>query len=117
VRGGPRDRGSATAELAVSLPALVLMVLTAMTAVVAVRTQLECVDAAREAARAAARGEPGVEAGELAGPDGARATVVRDVDTVRASVRATVHPLGPWLPGFDITAVAVAAVEPGAADE
>ena len=100
-----------------SLPALVLMVLTAMTAVTAVRTQMECVDAAREAARTEARGGPGTIAGDRAAPPGAHTVVVRDGDTVRASVRTTVHPLGSRLPGFDITAVAVAAVEPEPADE
>ena len=47
----------ATAEVAVALPALVLLVAAAMTAVSMVTAQLRCVDAAREAARAAARGE------------------------------------------------------------
>lgn len=106
------DRGSATAELAASLPALVLMVLTALTAVTAVRTQLECVDAAREAARAAARGEPGVAAGTRAAPSGSSVTVTNHGDTVRATVRATIRPLGPRLPGFTVEAVAVAAKEP-----
>lgn len=107
------DRGSATAELAVSLPALLLMVLTAITAVLAVRTQMECVDAAREAARAAARGESGTLAGGRVAPAGAQVRVVTDGDTVRATVRAMVRPLGPRLPGFEVDAIAVAAAEPG----
>ncbi len=52
---GSADRGSVTAELAVALPALVLLLLAGLTAVQAVTVQLRCVDAAREAARAAAR--------------------------------------------------------------
>lgn len=106
------DRGSATAELAASLPALVLMLLTALTAVTAVRTHLECVDAAREAARAAARGESGVAAGTRVAPDASSVSVTNDGDAVRATVRATVRPLGPRLPGFTVEAVAVAAKEP-----
>ena len=69
---GSRDRGSTTVELAMSLPALVLLMLAGLTAVSAVRTQLECVDAAREAARAVARGAP-----PPGGPAGAGITVVR----------------------------------------
>ncbi len=95
-----------------SLPALMLMVLTGLTAVTAVRTQVQCLDAAREAARAAARGEPGLEAAGRVAPAGATTVVAHQGDTVRASVRATVRPLGPHLPGFDITVSAVAAVEP-----
>ena len=99
-------------ELAVSLPALMLMVLTALTAVTAVRTQIQCLDAAREAARAAARGEPAVPAASRVGPPGAATVVAHRGDTVAANVRATVRPLGPRLPGFDITVSAVALVEP-----
>jgi Flp pilus assembly protein TadG len=113
-RRPPRDRGSATAELAVSLPALVLLVLVGMTAVGAVRTQLECVDAAREAARAAARGAPGVAAGQRVAPAGAEVTVTEQGDTVVATVRARVGPVGSWAPGFDVDATAVAAREPDA---
>jgi hypothetical protein len=99
----------------VSLPALVLMVFLALTAVVAVRTQLECVDAAREAARAQARGEPGEAAGRRVAPRGAFVRVTTEGDTVRASVAARVRPLGGRLPGFDIRAEATALIEPGVA--
>jgi hypothetical protein len=99
--------------LAVSLPALVLLVAVAVGAIATVRTQLECVDAAREAVRAAARGESGEAAGRRSAPDGASVTVVRDGDEVRATVRARVLPAGSVLPGLELTATAVAAVEPG----
>ena len=96
-----------------SLPALMLMLFAALTAVGAVRTQLECVDAAREAARAAARGEPGVAAGQRVAPKGASVAVSADGGTVTAVVRVRVHPLGGHLPGFDVSAAAIAATEPG----
>jgi hypothetical protein len=99
-------------ELAVSLPALMLMVLTALTAVTAVRTQIQCLDAAREAARAAARGEPAAEAAGRVAPPGAATVVAHRGSTVAVTVRATVRPLGSRLPGFDITVSAVAMVEP-----
>ena len=51
-----RDGGMATAELAVVLPTLVLVIAVGLTMVSVVLAQVRCVDAAREAARAAARG-------------------------------------------------------------
>lgn len=107
------DRGSVTVELAVGLPALVLLLFAALTAVSAVVTKLECVDAAREAARAAARGEPGEPAGRRVAPDGAVVTVRVEGETVRATVSSRVRPLGPYLPGIPVTAAAVAEREPG----
>ena len=51
------DRGSATAETAVVLPVLVLLLAFALWALGAISIQLRCVEAARAGARAAARGE------------------------------------------------------------
>lgn len=110
-----RERGSATAELAVGLPAVVLLLLAGLTAVGAATTKLQCVDAAREAALAAARGEPGIAAGQAAAPAGAEVSVLVEGDTVAATVRAPVPLLGAHLPATSVTAVAVAAVEPGVA--
>ena len=90
--------------MALALPSLVLLLMVALTAVNAVKTQLECVDAAREAARA----------GAWAAPAGAAVTVTESGDTIVASVRVAVHPLGGLLPGFDVHATAVAAREPEA---
>ena len=108
-----RDAGSATAELAVGLPALILLTMVSVAAVMAVLTKLECVDAAREAARTAARGESGAAAGSRVAPPGAAVSVSVDGDSARATVRVTVRPLGGRLPGFAVSATAVAAVEPG----
>lgn len=107
-----RDRGSATAELAVALPVLLLLLLAGLTAVSAVATKLRCVDAAREAARAEARGEAGVSAGERVAPAGAVITINAEGDVVRATVRTVVHPLGRRLPGMPVEAYTVAAREP-----
>jgi TadE-like protein len=108
------DRGQATAELAVGLPALMVLTMVAISAVTVAWTAVRCQDAAREAARAAARGDSGPVAGARVGPPGATVQVARDGRTVRATVRDVVHPLVPWLPGVPITAVAVAALEPQA---
>ncbi len=108
-----RDRGSFTAELAAGLPALVLLLLAGLTAVTAVTAKAHCVDAARDAALAAARGESGVAAGSRSAPAGADVTVAVDGDTVTATVRAPVRALGARLPRLTVEATAVAAVEPG----
>ena len=111
-RRSVRDRGSATVELAVSLPALVLLLFFALGAVLAVRTQLECIDAARDGALAAARGDDGMAAASRGAPPGAAIAVAGDGSSVRVTVAATVRPLG-GLAGFEVPGSAVAAREPG----
>ncbi|MEV4758219.1 TadE family type IV pilus minor pilin [Micromonospora sp. NPDC049559] len=108
-----RDRGSFTAELAAGLPALTLLLLAGLTAVLAVDTKAQCVDAAREAALAASRGESGTAAGNRSAPPGATVSVEIGRETVRATVRAPVRALGARLPRMSVAATAVAAVEPG----
>lgn len=95
------------------MPAVVLLLLAALTAVSAVLTKLECVDAARQAARAAARGDSGSTAGSRAAPSGAAVSVTSDGGQIRATVRASVRPLGAVLPGLTVSADAVAEPEPG----
>jgi Flp pilus assembly protein TadG len=112
-RRARRDRGSFTAELAAGLPALMLLLFAGLTAVNAVTTKAHCVDAAREAALAAARGEGGVEAGQRVAPPGATVSIAMAGDTVVATVRAPVRAIGAGVPGTTVTATAVAAVEPG----
>lgn len=107
-----RDRGSFTAELAAGLPALMLLLFVGLTAVNAVTTKAQCVDAAREAALAAARGESGLAAGQRIAPPGATVSIATAGDTVVATVRAPVRAVGAGVPGTTVTATAVAAVEP-----
>lgn len=95
------------------LPALLVLLLAGLTAVGAVTTKLQCVDAARDAVLAASRGEPGTEAGRRAAPAGAEVTVTGSGGTVTATVRAPVPLLGGHLPGLRVTATAVADTEPG----
>jgi hypothetical protein len=90
-----------------------LLLLAGLVAVGALTTKLQCVDAARDAALAASRGEPGTEAGRRAAPDGAEVSVSVDGDTVTATVRAPVPILGTRLPALSVNATAVAAIEPG----
>jgi Flp pilus assembly protein TadG len=107
------DRGMVTAELAACLPVLVLILAVALTAVAAVGVRVRLQDAAREAARAAARGDQSV-ASQLAAraAPGATLTITTEGDHVVAVVRGRLHPLGGWLPALTVTERAVAAVEP-----
>jgi hypothetical protein len=108
------DRGSATVELAVALPALVLLLLFSLGAVNTVLARMQCVDAARDAALTSARGGDGQTEGRHRAPRGAGVTVTADGDKVTAVVRVTVRPLGPYLPSFTVSGTAVAQREPGA---
>jgi hypothetical protein len=107
------DRGSATAELAVGLPALVMLLLFALGAVNAVLARMQCVDGARDAVLASARGGDGVAAGQRRAPRSASVTVTLDGQTATATVRAQVRPLGPYLPTVTVAGTAVADREPG----
>src|SRR4051812_21206280 len=111
-----RDLGMVTAELAACLPVLVLILGVAISAVEVVAERVRLVDAAREAARAAARGDPG--AGRrlaLEQAPGARGAVTSGGGRVPAVATKQVHPLGGWLPSITVSERCVAAVEPTAA--
>jgi hypothetical protein len=108
-----RDRGSVTAEFAAGLPALMVLLFAGLTAVGAVTTKAQCVDAAREGAIAAARGESGMAAAAGVGPPGAEVRVDEGGgDTVEVTVRARIRVLGGGLPVITVESRAVAAKEP-----
>ncbi len=107
-----RDRGSFTAELAAGLPALMLLLLAGLTGVGAVTAKGQCVDAAREGALAAARGEPGAPAAARVAPAGASIVVSAGGDAVTVTVEAPVRLLGGMLPRMTVRAAARAAMEP-----
>ncbi len=111
------DAGMVTAETAVVLPALVLVLALLVGGVHTLGAQLACQDAARVAARAAARGESAAEVARLAqsvAPAGARVRVAGESGLVRVEVTATVRFPGPLLSGLPALVVAGRAV---AADE
>ncbi|MEU6484516.1 TadE family type IV pilus minor pilin [Streptomyces sp. NPDC046887] len=106
------DRGYVTAEAAVALPALVFFTLALVWTLTAVAAQIQCVDAARAGARAAARSEPSVAvvaAARSAAPKGARVAVGRSGDLWRVRVSAPAP--GPDLTSLRLSAEAVAAAE------
>ncbi|WP_274561043.1 TadE family type IV pilus minor pilin [Streptomyces spiramyceticus] len=98
------DRGYVTAEAAVVVPAT--------------SAQIQCVDAARAGARAAARQEPAgasVDAAEQAAPRGAQILINREGDLVRVAVEAPAPGLGALSLTLRAEAVAQAEETVGAA--
>lgn len=99
-----------TAELALAVPALVLLLALVLGAMAAGLDRVRCVDAARLAARSLARGDDtgyAVSLATRAGPPGARVTpgVGASRVDVTVSVRRSLPLLG-W--GVDLTATALA---------
>jgi hypothetical protein len=106
------DRGFVTAEAAVVLPVLVMFAMALVWGLLVVAAQIQCLDAARTGARAAARQDPAgsvVEVARAAAPRGARITVSREGDQVRVAVVAK-PPALRGLP-FEVREEAVAAAE------
>ncbi len=104
-----------TAETAVVLPVLLFVLAGVVAAVIVVGAQLRCVDAAREGARAAARGDDVADVTALAAraaPDGAVTTVSPEGEEVRVTVTARIAPLGPVPLSITVSAEAVALREP-----
>ncbi|GAA4797464.1 TadE family type IV pilus minor pilin [Streptomyces ziwulingensis] len=106
------DGGFVTAESAVVLPVLVMFAMALVWGLLAMAAQIQCADAARTGARAAARQDPAdavVEVTREAAPDGAEVTVSREAERVRVVVVAKPPALS-GLP-FDVREEAVASVE------
>ncbi|WP_297731998.1 TadE family type IV pilus minor pilin [Mycobacterium sp.] len=93
-----------------AITTLVVVLVLCLAGVTAVSMQVRCVDAAREAARLAARGDDrsALDAARRIAPAGSRVQVRRDGDFLVATVVA--H--SKLLPSLDIAAKAVAAAEP-----
>src|SRR4051794_41922352 len=96
-----------TAETAVVLPVLLLVLAGAVAAVTAVGGQLRCVDAAREGALAAARGEPLAVVEALvarSAPDGATTALSIGSEDVAVTVSARMVPVGAVPLAFTLSA-------------
>ncbi|MFD9789590.1 TadE family type IV pilus minor pilin [Streptomyces sp. NPDC059070] len=112
------DRGFVTAEAAVVIPALALFALALLWALMAAAGQIECVDAARVGARAAARSETEgavLAAARSAAPDGARVTLGRTGDLWRVRVEAPTP--GPGALSLTLKAEAAALAEDAVGEE
>lgn len=111
------ERGAVTAELALGLPVLMAVTVGLVWLLSIGAAQVRTVDAARETARAVARGDDegaAVAVGERVAPDGVRVDVISSDG--RVVVRASGQVPGPgglfaFLPGADVSAEAVAVAE------
>ena len=102
-------------EMAAALPVLMILVLTGIYAVQVVDARAQCLDAAREVARAAARGDgTAVARGRLMLGDAAAVSVSTGSDSVTARTSVRVHPGWSGLPSVTVTETATAATESAA---
>ena len=121
VRRVRADRGAATAELAMVLPLLVAISIGLVWLLAVAAAQVRTVDAARETARALARGDDQATAvgrGLEVAPEGSRIAVSRGGGEVRVTVTGWVDGPGglfSHLPSPTLRAEAVAADEEEAA--
>ena len=100
-------------EAAIAVASIVAVIVVCIGAIASVTMHIGCVDAAREAARLAARGDAtrAVSVGERVAPEGARITVREDGEFFVARVEVESP-----LPGLTLSAEAIAAAEPVAAE-
>ena len=98
-----RDRGAVTVELALALPAVVLVVAVLLVTAAATAVQLRCADGARAGARIAALGQSDAEVADvvrrIAG-GASQVEVVRDRPWVEVRVSAAVP--ASWLTTDDL---------------
>jgi Flp pilus assembly protein TadG len=104
------DAGTATVEAAFGLAALAAVLVLCLAGLTAISMQLRCLDAAREAARLAARGneQQAVAVARQIAPSGALVQLRKDGELVVAAVSARSN----LLPALAITAEGVSAAEP-----
>lgn len=116
-RGAAGDRGMVTAELATVLPVVVIILVAAIWGVSVAMVKARCLDAAREAARAAARGEQVEtvrEVAEQVAPESAEVEIRHRDGMVLVEVASRVGPPLPMaeaLPGVTVRGRAVALEE------
>jgi Flp pilus assembly protein TadG len=111
-RRKPNDRGAATVEAALALVAFVTFLGLTLCGITAAIDQVRCVDAAREAARLAARGEPeeGKKAAARIAPTNAKITIDAKGDHIEVNIQAS--PASGLLPDIRLHAEAFAVREP-----
>lgn len=96
-----------TAELAVSIPAVVFVLLLCLAGLVTVVDQIRCVDAARLGSRAAARGDSDqavISLARRAAPPGARVDVTHSGGDAVVRVHVEAGGWGGFLPRWQLSA-------------
>lgn len=108
-----KDEGAVTVEAALGLAGLTVVTVLLVAGLTVLTSQLRCTDAAREAARLLARGQPHEAASAVhqIAPPGANLAIRQDGDAITVEVSA--HPAGGLLPDLDLNATAYAVAEPG----
>jgi len=108
------DRGTVTAETALALPAVVLALALVLGVAEVSAAQVRCVDAARAAARRAARGDSAGAVTAVAhavGPSGAAVGISGSASSVTVTVSADVRLPLPGRPSLRVRSSATADVE------
>lgn len=108
----PKDEGSVTVEAALGLTGLTVLLVLLLAGLAVVTSQLRCTDAAREAARLLARGQPQEAAAAVhqIGPPGANLAFEQIGEEITAKV--TAHSPSGLLPHIPLAATAYAVAEP-----
>lgn len=110
------ERGSATAETAIALPVVVIVLLAIGFAASAGLAQLRCADAARVAARSIAIGASTQEASSHAMTSaGGEASVTASLDGEWVTITVTRTLSTPWGSTLSVSATSVSRREPGVA--
>lgn len=118
-RGRAVERGAVTAEVAMVLPVLIATMLFGVWVVGVVVANVRCIDAARDVARAVARGESPEAAQQIglrAAPLGAAVSIIRDGSDVRVVVSSKLSMDGALLrelPPIPVKGEATIQAEPG----
>ncbi|WP_410666607.1 TadE family type IV pilus minor pilin [Amycolatopsis sp. cmx-4-68] len=107
-----RDEGSVTVEAALGLASLTVVTVLLIAGLTMLTSQLRCTDAAREAARLLARGQPHEAAAAVhaIAPPAASLDIQQSGDAI--TVKVTAHPAGGLLPAINLNATAYAVAEP-----
>ncbi len=107
------DEGAVTVEAALGLAGLTVVTVLLVAGLTLLTSQLRCTDAAREAARLLARGQPHEAAAVVhqIAPAGANLDIDQAGDAI--TVKVSAHPAGGLLPAIDLNATAYAVAEPG----
>lgn len=107
------DEGAVTVEAALGLASLTVVTVLLVAGLTLLTSQLRCTDAAHEAARLLARGQPHEAAAAVhqIAPPGANLEAHQTGDAI--TVKVSAHPTGGLLPAIDLNATAYAVAEPG----
>ncbi|QSB05452.1 TadE family type IV pilus minor pilin [Natronoglycomyces albus] len=107
-----REGGFATAEMAMALPVVTLVLAAAIWSISAMGTHIRAVDAAYSGAIAAARGEDATVAASSYVPAGSAISLTESHNTVTVTVEVPIRPLGGLTPDLSVSSSATASKEP-----